>query len=180
MNTAADLAVKGVFVFFALLAVFGAVLAVHSSRVIRGVSGLAICSVGLAGLFYFLRSPFVALMEILIYIGAVCVTIVFAVMLAEPDETVADERRDAARPGAALWTGAAALAALSLFAGLWLLAARHPWAAPAERVNDGSVRELGIALLGRYGLAFEMISLLLLVAILGALAVARAGRRSAQ
>jgi NADH:ubiquinone oxidoreductase subunit 6 (subunit J) len=64
----------------------GALLAALSTRIVRGVGGLMICCIGLAGLYYFLNSPFLALMEILIYVGAVCVTIVFGVMLSEPDE----------------------------------------------------------------------------------------------
>jgi len=52
------------------------------------VTGLALCCIGLAGLYYFLNSPFLALMEILIYVGAVCVTIVFGVMLSETDEVL--------------------------------------------------------------------------------------------
>lgn len=47
------------------------------------------------------------------------------------------------------------------------------------RVNDGSIRALGIALLTTYSAAFELISLALLVAILGALAIARTGRTRA-
>ena len=58
--------------------------------------GLAICCCGLAGLYYFLQSPFLSLMEILIYIGAICVTIIFAVMLAEPDEGPRREKLSAA------------------------------------------------------------------------------------
>ena len=72
--------------------VFGALLAVFSARLIRSVCGLAVCCVGLAGLYYFLHSPFLALMEVLIYVGAVCVTIVFAVMLAEPEEPSGPKR----------------------------------------------------------------------------------------
>ena len=74
-----------------------------SSRLIRSVCGLAICCLGLAGVYYFLHSPFLALMEILIYVGAVCVTIVFAIMLAEPDEPANDEKRGSAF----LWGGIA-------------------------------------------------------------------------
>ena len=180
MSGIAEISVRGIFVVFALCAVLGAVIAVFSSRVIRGVSGLAICSVGLSGLFYFLGSPFVALMEILIYIGAVCVTIAFAIMLAEPEETLADEKRDEHRPGAMGWTALGLAAATILFAALVLLGTRHPWATTPQQVNDGSVRELGIALLTTYSFAFEAISLVLLVAILGALAIARAGRKTAQ
>ena len=88
-----------------LATVVGALIAVLSARVIRSVCGLAICCFGLAGLYYFLHSPFLALMEILIYVGAVCVTIVFAVMLAEPDEPAATRSRGPA----VLWGGVALL-----------------------------------------------------------------------
>src|SRR5215831_8406515 len=70
----------------------GAGIAVFSSRLIRSVCGLAICCIGLAGLYYFLNSPFLALMEILIYVGAVCFTIVFAIMIAEPTEPARTEK----------------------------------------------------------------------------------------
>ena len=75
----------GLFLLFVATTVAGAVLAVSTPRIIRSVIGLATSSIGLAGLYYFLNSPFLALMEILIYVGAVCVTIIFAIMLAEPD-----------------------------------------------------------------------------------------------
>ena len=78
--------VSGIFILCLATLAAGALIAVLSTRLIRSVCGLAICCLGLAGMYYFLHSPFLALMEILIYIGAVCVTIVFAIMLAEPDE----------------------------------------------------------------------------------------------
>ena len=135
--------------------------------------GLAICCIGLAGLYYFLHSPFLALMEILIYVGAVCVTIVFAVMLAEPDEPVRDENRAARRLcGAAsrCWSAPRSSGASGS------LGAHQDWTAPATRVNDGSVAAIGKSLLTTYSMAFELISLALLVAIIGALAIARTGR----
>lgn len=176
----ADIAIRCLFVLFALFAVTGAFIAVYSGRVIRGVSGLAICSVGLSGLFYFLRSPFLALMEILIYIGAVCVTIVFAIMLAEPEETIAEERRDQRRPMALFWTVLGSLASLSIFVSLSWLGLRHTWAPLLARVNEGTVEDLGVSLLTTYSLGFELISVLLLVGILGSIALARGGRKTAQ
>ena len=175
-------AISIVFIFgvFVACALFGSVVAVFSSRVIRGVSGLAICSVGLSGMFYFLGFPFIALMEILIYIGAVCVTIAFAIMLAEPEETLADEKRDEHRPGAAGWSALGLAAGAGLFAALVLLGASHEWTIPTALANKGTVEDLGIALLTTYSYPFEAISLVLLVAILGALAIARAGRKTAQ
>jgi NADH-quinone oxidoreductase subunit J len=163
--------VSAIFVLCLVTLGVGALIAVLSARLIRSVCGLAICSIGLAGLYYFLHSPFLALMEILIYIGAVCITIVFAIMLAEPDEPAREETRG----GTALWGGIAVAVAAALFWGLVRLGTRGPWANP-ERINDGSIKAIGISLLTTYSMAFELISLALLVAILGALAIARTGR----
>src|SRR5499427_3201786 len=106
-----------IFVMCLSTMVAGACLAVGSSRLIRSVCGLAICCIGLAGLYYFLHSPFLALMEILIYVGAVCVTIVFAIMLAEPNETPRKEKS-----GSTLrWGGLALVIAAVTFWGLAVL-----------------------------------------------------------
>lgn len=169
---ASNLIVDAMFVVCVATTVAGALLAVLTARIIRSVCGLALCCIGLAGLYYFLHSPFLALMEILIYVGAVCVTIVFAVMLAEPDEPVRDEPRGPR----ILWGGVALLVSGAIFWGLWRLVAGQDWTPPATRVTDGSVKEIGTALLTTYSMAFELISLALLVAILGALAIARTGR----
>jgi NADH-quinone oxidoreductase subunit J len=169
---AADLLLTVIFLFCLATLAAGALLAVFSARLIRSVCGLAICSVGLGGLYYFLHSPFLALMEILIYVGAVCVTIVFAIMLAEPEEPASQ----ASRGATLLWGGAALGVALAIFGAVAWLGTQHSWDAPGTRVSDGSIATIGVALLGTYSLAFELISLALLVAILGALALARTGR----
>jgi len=150
----------------------GALIAALSTRVIRSVCGLAICCLGLSGLYWFLHSPFLAMMEILIYVGAVCVTIVFAIMLAEPDEPAQEEPRKSAL----IWTGVSLTVALALFCGLAHLGVRGNWQEAQARTTDGSIREIGISLLTTYSAAFEMISLVLLIAILGALVIARGGR----
>ena len=170
---AADLLLACIFGVFDGVTVAGGLIAVLTTRIIRSVCGLALCSVGLAGLYYFLNSPFLALMEILIYIGAVCVTIIFAMMLAEPDEPAPEKRR----LGSWLWAGAAVAISASVFWGLARLGIDGPWVAADTRLNDGSLEEVGKALLTTYSMAFELISLVLLVAILGALVIARGGRR---
>ncbi len=169
---AAQFVVSAVFALFVAMTVSGALIAAFSTRIIRSVCGLAICCLGLAGLYYFLHSPFLALMEVLIYVGAVCVTIIFAIMLAEPEES----RRPQPRQGAWAWIGSAWLASILVFASLAWLGTQHPWAPAPTRLNTGSVADIGVSLLTTYSLAFELISLVLLVAIVGALAIARTGR----
>lgn len=169
---AGNLLLTAVFGLCVTATISGALLAALTARIIRSVCGLALCSLGLAGLYYFLHSPFLALMEILIYIGAVCITIIFAVMLAEPDEPAPE-----ARSGRGLaWAGTATLISLGVFLAVAWLGLRGPWPVPLTRLSDGSVKAIGISLLTTYSMAFELISLVLLVAILGALAIARGGR----
>lgn len=173
MIPGSDYLVTGLFGLIVATTVGGALLAVLSTRIIRSVTGLALCCIGLAGLYYFLNSPFLALMEILIYVGAVCVTIIFGVMLSEPDEPEPQEKRSRE----ALWGGVALLVSAAIFWGVARLGLHGRWPAPTAPVGDGSVQAIGVALLTTYSLPFELISLVLLVAILGALTIAHGGRR---
>lgn len=168
----AEYLIAAIFGGFVAMTVAGGVLAVFTHRIIRSVCGLALCCVGLAGLYYFLNSPFLALMEILIYVGAVCVTIIFAVMLAEPDEQPTGEPR----AHSVIWGSIGLGVAAAVFWGVTKLGLSTKWSLPATQVADGSVKAIGVSLLTTYSLAFEVISLVLLVAILGALVVARSGR----
>jgi NADH-quinone oxidoreductase subunit J len=165
-------ALVAIFGFVVATTVGGALIAVLSRRIIRAVAGLALSCLGLAGLYYFLNSPFLALMEILIYIGAVCVTIIFGVMLSEPDEHAPTEKRGQDR----CWAAVAALVSVAIFWGVAHLSLRAPWTPLTAAQSDGSVQAIGIALLTTYSLPFELISLVLMVAILGALTLARGGR----
>lgn len=172
MIPGSDYLATGLFGLIIATTVAGALLAVLSTRIIRSVCGLALCCIGLAGLYYFLNSPFLALMEILIYVGAVCVTIVFGVMLTETDEPAPQEKQSREF----LWGGVALLVSGAIFWGVARLGLQGPWPAAVSPATDGSVPAIGGALLTTYSLPFELISLVLLVAILGALAIARAGR----
>jgi NADH:ubiquinone oxidoreductase subunit 6 (subunit J) len=57
---------------------------VGARNIFHNVLGLALSLIGVAGLFLYLNSPYVALMQILIYVGAITIAICFAVMLSEP------------------------------------------------------------------------------------------------
>jgi len=159
-----------VFIVIVMTTVLGAVIATHSERLIRAVTGLAICFIGLAGLYYYLHSPYVAMMEMLIYVGAVCVTIVFAVMLADPKPEIEAGK-------GSIFAGPLSFSlGIMLFWGLSTLASKTAWVLPTARINDGSLEEVGKSLLSNYSMVFELISVVLLVAIMGALVLARHGR----
>lgn len=165
----ADGLTEFVFIVFVAMTILGALIATNAKRLTRAVSGLALCLIGVAGLYYFLHSPFVALMEMLIYVGAVCVTIVFAIMMAEPFPD--RQLNKNALSGALSFT-----VAVLVFLGVAMLGVKTAWKAAESRLNDGSMLQVGKSLLTSNSMVFELISIVLLVAIIGSLVLARAGR----
>ncbi len=158
------------FFVFVLLIILGALAATHAADLIRAVSGLALCMVGVAGIYYFLGSPFLSLMQILIYAGAICIAIVFAVMLAEPQGVRKFRRR---HPIA----GAGGLVASALLTwGLASLALKTAWPQAPEQINPGALEDVGRAMVTTFLVSFELISLVLMIVIVGALVLARQGR----
>lgn len=159
-----------VFLINLAITIIGGVIACNSERLVRAVAGLIVCFIGVAGLYYYLNSPFVAMMQVLIYVGAVAVTISFAIMLAAPEEKKSSSSSPLAGP---LGLSTAAL----LTGGFSVLAIKTDWKV-MDKINDGSIKTIGIQLLTDYSMVFELISIVLLIAILGALVIARDWRES--
>jgi len=163
---------EGMFFGFIVLIVFGGMLTVWSRLLMHAVLGLAVVFIGVAGLFFHLGSPFMAMMQVLIYVGAVCVMLVFGIMVGH-SPTQTDQLR---------WSGNNfLLASGTCITGFVLLTAtliRTQWTAAAERVGDFSMQHLGHAFLHEFVLAFELISVVLLIAILGAIIIARPPQES--
>ena len=158
---------EGIFFGFVVLVLFGSLLTVQARILMHAVLGLAVALVGVAGLYFHLGSPFMALMQILIYVGAVCVMLVFGIMVGQTPSQAAQLR---------LTSNNLFLAVATCGAGFVLLTAtlvRTQWSVAAERIGDFSLQHLGESLLYRYILAFELISVVLLIAILGAIIIAR-------
>jgi len=151
----------------------GALIAVFPRNILYNVLGLILCLTGVGGIFLYLGSAFIALMELLIYVGAICISIVFAIMLSYPLHLHLPKRQ---LPKVAGAFGVALL----VFGVLISIISRTPWQAAAVRSTDWSVNTLGAYLLTRYDLVFEVISIVLLVAIIGAILISGTiGRRSA-
>ena len=161
---------EGIFWFFVLVTFCGAILAVSARTLIRRVAGLALCFTGVAGLYYYLSSPFVAFMQMLVYVGALCVTITFAIMLAE----TSDANRTPRRHRLSMVLGAAASCAIT--AVLAALSITATWPDTPQAQTEGTIERIGQSLLSTYSLSFELISVVLVVAMVGALALARHGR----
>jgi NADH-quinone oxidoreductase subunit J len=140
---------------------------------------LLIASFGaLAGLYIQLDAPFVAVVQIIVYAGAIMVLFLFVVMLLNaPEEDAADWDRThpLRRTGIVRW--GTLLAALLVVQLAWALSKVVGFGAGVGSRTDassvGSVRELGRVLFTNHGFAFEATSILILVAMVGAVVLAR-------
>lgn len=160
-----------IFLATVFLVIFGAALAVVSQRLVRAIAGLAICFTGLAGVYYFLLSPFLAMMQLLIYVGAVSIIIAFGIMMATPEEAMPPGKKRFAMLAGPIGASVAAL----MFAALSLLSVTTDWKV-FPREGTGDIKAIGMELLTSYGMVFELISIILLMAIIGALVLAQRGR----
>ena len=106
----------------------------------------------------------------LVYVGARWVTITFAIMLAE----TSDANRAPRRHKLSLLLGATASCAIT--AALVAQSIVAPWPDTPPAQTEGTIERIGQALLSTYSMSFELISVVLVVAMVGALALARHGR----
>jgi len=164
------------FFVFAGVAVLGSLLVIGQRNPIYSVLALIVAFFGLSGLYVLLEAPFVAVVQIIIYAGAIMVLFLFTVMLLNvPREDAAewDRAHPYYRPWA-LRVGTALAVVMALQLG-WALS-RTPGLGVGvadERPAISSVAELGRVLFTDYMFAFEVTSILIIVAMVGAVALAR-------
>jgi NAD(P)H-quinone oxidoreductase subunit 6 len=146
--------------------VVGAGVAVVTLRnIIHSAVAMMICFGSLAGMYALLGAPIVAAAQVLIYLGAISVLILFAIMLTQAGDASLPAPYHRQLP-------VAIVVALAIFGLVLWAIIQTDWAAAAE-VVAASVDAIAVALFTTYALPFEIISLLLLVAIIGAIYLAR-------
>ena len=162
--------------FYLALILVGGVAAVRCRSLVRALLGLILTLFGVAGMYFLMAAPFMALMQILIYVGAVTVLIFFAIMLTRPTQGEAGEEdgtpRTARRAGLALLTGLLPAGILGL-----IVTVRAPQALPLK--PELPLERLGQFLTGPYVLGFELISVVLLAAMAGAVVLGFERRKGA-
>jgi len=166
------------FYAFGTIAVVSTLLVIAQPNPIYSVLLLIGSFISLAGLYVLLGAPFVAVTQIIVYAGAIMVLFLFVVMLLNvPREDPVSEGVPVLETSGARALGA--LLALAMIVELvWALSetGRRVVSAPTDREAAWSVAEIGRQLFRNYGFAFEATSILILVAMIGAIALA--GRQS--
>lgn len=158
----------GEVIFILVLAVTmaGALAAVLSGSLIYAMVGLVTAMFGMAGIYVYLNAPFLAMMQILIYVGAISILIAFAIMLAGPMYRKPREWTSLAKFAAAL-----AIALLSLLVLVKVVRETFP-ATHGAKPLVVTTQEIGRVFFDRLTLPFELISLLIVVGIIGAIMLA--------
>jgi len=159
------------FLAFALVTLLGAFAMFRQRNVIVAGLCLVLTFFGVAGLFVLLANPVAAALQIVVYSGAIMVLVLFVIMLLNSHE---EEPPDAARPVQA-WVGALLAAVLGVGAVKLalesrLLAELDRRAAPVAAMD---LQRLGSEIFARHLVAFEVIGLLLLAAMIGAVSIAK-------
>jgi NADH-quinone oxidoreductase subunit J len=162
------------FYLFAAVAVSASLLVIAQRNPIYSVLLLILSFGALSGLYVLLDAPFVALIQIIIYAGAIMVLFLFVVMLlnAPREETEYDERTHPLLRGGPMRLGAALAVALAVEL-VWALTARGGESGRFPGGAVSSVSALGRILFTDYAFQFEVTSVLILVAMVGAVVLAR-------
>ncbi len=161
------------FFVFAVFTIGGALGVVTARNLIHGALFLIVSLFGGAGFFVLLSAPFIAVVQVLVYIGAIAILIIFAVMLTRSMTTMRELFNHQ-------WWMSALVGAL-LFVLLTIAVIVPVWGANGSKgdqpVSDNvaTTQDLGMALVdgNQYVLPFEVASLLLTGAMIGAIVIAR-------
>ena len=155
-----------VFAVLSFATLGGAIGVVTARTVFAGGLFLVLSFVGVSGLYVLLEAPFLAAAQLLIYAGAVAILILFAIMLTRRvmGETPGGQTNNQ-------WA-LAAFVAVMLFLVL-LGATSQDWPTTTDAPPGDVITALGEAFLGPYLLPFEIVSVLLLAALVGAIVIAR-------
>jgi NADH-quinone oxidoreductase subunit J len=163
-----DLITIAFYFFGALTIVFGAVV-VFSKNIMHAAFSLLFTFFGIAGLYVLLSADFLAITQIMIYIGGILVLIIFGVMLTTRITGVDVKTGKIGKMQLAIGGVLSVLIAATLI----MIFTTSAWHTADSKPIESTVNEIGTALLTNYLLAFEAASMLLLIAIVGAAFIAR-------
>lgn len=159
-----------VFIGFAVLTLAGAVGLVLTRKLVHAAFLLFVVLFGVAAFFVMAGAEFLAVSQVIVYVGGILILIIFGVMLTQ---------RDLLNYGGAGWNRVPLALVLSAGLGLiiWRVMGRIEWESlpsyQTESIPLDGVEQIGIQTVTSYVLPFELISILLLIALVGAAYLAR-------
>lgn len=154
------------FTIFAILTLAGAVAAISLRNLVHSVLALTLAFAGLAAVYLLLGAQFIGLAQILVYIGAVAILIVFAILLTR------EVKQASASMVVGSWMGSV-VAVLVIFGAMaWAIGRSAVTQRATSPQAEASMQQIGNALMLRFALPLEIIGLLLTAALIGAVTIA--------
>ena len=164
------------FYLFGAVAVVSTLMVIAQSNPIHSVLLLIVSFMALAGLYVLLDAPFAAVTQIIVYAGAIMVLFLFVVMLLNVGREEPDAGNGSSESSSSLRAFGVLLAVLMSIELVWALNQTRLLGGGVPRgrqpVAESSVREIGRILFRNYAFAFEATSVLILIAMVGAIALA--------
>ena len=155
------------FWFIAGLTIISAVMVVYSKKLLNSAIALLFTLFGVAGLYVFLWADFLAAVQVVVYIGGILILIIFGIMLTNRITTVHISHSSIQR-------GYGGMVVVGLMGFLGWMIVRTPWLQSQSVEPEQTVATIGRLLLTDYLIAFEVTSVLLLGALIGAATLSRA------
>ena len=156
----------GIFYAFAIITVVSAFIVVLSKNIIYSAVSLFITLFGVAGFFVLLHADFIAVTQIMIYIGGILVLLIFGVMLTTKITDVKLKTKNINALTSAIFV-------IGITAVLIFIMLTTNWKVAEVVKYDETIDKIGVLLLTDYLLPFEIASLILLIALIGAAMYAR-------
>jgi NADH-quinone oxidoreductase subunit J len=158
-----------IFYMLAALTLVSGVMAVTTRQIFRAAIFLLFSLIGVAGLYFWMQYEFIAAVQIVVYVGGITVLIIFSIFLTQQ----AGEKMPKQKTGRQLFS---ALAAFCGFALIMLQLFQHTFTGTGNQPVEPTVVNIGNQMLslneGGYALPFEVVSILLLAALIGCIVIA--------
>jgi NADH-quinone oxidoreductase subunit J len=158
-----------IFYLLAVITLVSAVLAVSTRMIFRAAIYLLFALIGIAGIYFWLQYEFIAAVQIVVYVGGIVVLIIFSIFLTQQ----AGEELPKQKIGRQLFSALAAFCGLAL---VMLQLAQHSFTGTNNKAIEPTVANIGNQMIGvdegGYALPFEVVSILLLAALIGCIVIA--------
>jgi NADH-quinone oxidoreductase subunit J len=155
-----------IFYLFATLTIVSALMVVSSDNIVRSAFYLLATFFGVSGIYVLLGADFVAVTQIMVYIGGILILLLFGVMLTSNITNVEIKKGTAKILPAVIGIGVLLGAVMSIMT-------RTKWKLQLTEIPQTTSFELGKLLITDYVLIFELLGILLLIALIGAASMAR-------
>lgn len=156
------------FMALALVAIIGGVLLLNLNKVVHMVVALIFTFISIAGIYVLLSAEFIAAVQVLIYSGAITIIMLFGIMLTKPYDDESSESKGGKLKKILLFLGVVGFA-FAVYIGIY----NFPIEQTPSNLHVDNTMEIGKAIYSRFIIPFELVSVLLLAALVGAIILAK-------